>query len=109
MHLLIKWKGYTETTWEPEELMRESIEEDVNKYFLHNRTSGKCTHKICEYPDCIYQTLKPDICNIPGCNKKLHHMCQQDHDKKYWNYGLEDKVNMLKVCYICAQKKMKGL
>ena len=106
-HLLIKWKGYAETTWEPEELMRESIEDDVNKYFLQIMTSEKGAHKICEYPDCIYQTLKPDNCNIRGCNNKLHHMCQQDHDVKYWKGGLEDKVGMIKVCYTCAKNRIE--
>ena len=81
----------------------------VNKYDLQNSKSRKCAHKICEYPDCTYQSLKPDICNIKGCNNKLHHMCQQDHDAKYWNNGLEDKLNMLKVCYTCGNKEMNSL
>ena len=85
--------------------MRESIEEDIEKCFLQNRTSRKCEHQVCEYPDCIYQTLKPDVCNISGCSKKLHHMCQNEHDAKYWNCKLEDKVHNMKVCYICAKEK----
>ena len=82
--------------------MRESIEDKVNEYFVQNMISSKGAHKICEYPDCVYQTLKPDNCNIVGCKNKLHHMCQQDHDIKYWKGGLEDKVDMIKVCYTCA-------
>ena len=109
MHLLIKWKGYAEETWEPEKLMRESIEEDVDNYFLQNRTSRKSTHKICEYDDCTLQSLPPVNCNEIGCNNKLHHLCQINHDMKYWKNRLEDVVAMKKVCYTCAKKELNLL
>ena len=109
MHLLIKWKGYSEETWEPEKLMRESIEEDVDNYFLQNRTSRKSTHKICEYDDCTLQSLPPVNCNEIGCNNKLHHLCQINHDMKYWKNRLEDVVAMKKVCYTCAKKELNLL
>ena len=45
LSLLIKWQGYDEPTWETEENMRESINDDVDTYLKRNKVVKKSKSK----------------------------------------------------------------
>ena len=45
LSLLIKWKDYDEPTWETEENMRESINDDVDAYLKRNKVVKKTKSK----------------------------------------------------------------
>lgn len=100
--LLIKWKGYEKPTWEPEETMRLSINDDVEMYWKNLKPKKDAeSKKVAVYcslehsnPLNFYQTsdaweVERNICNGKDCSI---------------NFGVEKLTNK-NVVWVCEGRK----
>ena len=79
--LLIKWKNCKRPTWEPENIMRESINDDVTKYFKKKEIACTKSSNKCCYPGCMFN-FPAENCNTKDCKGMLQQIRQNEYDKK---------------------------
>ena len=104
--LLISWKHYKKNTWEPEATIRDTMHDDVARYFrLKHISSSKNTSKCC-YPGCIFNMATDKCQNEEGCDGRAHHICQNQYDVKQYNGKFDKTCGMKILCYVCFEEML---
>ena len=83
--------------------MRESINDDVTRYFKKKEIACTKSSNKCCYPGCIFN-FPAENCNTKDCKGMLHQISQNEYDKKYHESKLEKKIGLRKACYVCFEK-----